>query len=450
MAVTPVVRRTAQADGPAAGDLERLFALRYPIPIPFSVRIRDCGGRPSARTGLMRKQFACSTESGVTLPMTRREGTDLFEVLVEGDQGVFRYRFEILLRDGSRISIHDPYSFLPTLSEMDLYLLGEQTLERPYEKLGANVRELDGVHGVAFAVWAPNAQGLSVVGDFNGWDGRIHTMRSLGSSGIWELFIPRSDAGDKYKYEVRTAAGGFHLKADPFSKAMEPPPATASVVYQSRYGFHDEQWLSARRSQDRLRRPLSIYEIHLGSWRRVPDEHNRPLTYREMAPILADYLTEMGFTHVELMPVMEHPFTGSWGYQVTGYFAPTARFGSPDDFRFLVDHLHQRGIGVILDWVPAHFPKDEFSLGRFDGTGLYEHLDPRQGEYAEWGTYVFNYGRNEVRNFLISERIVLAVRVSCRRPAGRRGRGDALPGLCQARGSMGSQYSRRTGRTSTR
>jgi 1,4-alpha-glucan branching enzyme len=400
MAVTPMVRRTAEADGPLAGDLKRLFALRHndphtvlgPHPGPQGTTIRAF--RPDA------EQMAVVEEGGQILPMTRREGTDLFEVVVEGDQRVFRYRFDIVLRDGSRIIIHDPYSFLPTLSDMDLYLLGEQTFERPYDKLGANVRELDGVRGVSFAVWAPNAEGLSVVGDFNGWDGRIHAMRSLGSSGIWELFVPELLAGAKYKYEVRAPGGSFHLKADPFSKAMEPPPATASVVYQPHYEFNDDNWLTARRSRDTLRQPLSIYEVHLGSWRRVPDEHNRQLTYREMAPMLADYLTEMGFTHAEFLPVMEHPFTGSWGYQVTGYFAPTARFGTPDDFRFLVDHLHQRGIGVILDWVPAHFPKDEFSLGRFDGTALFEHLDPRQGEHAEWGTYVFNYGRNEVRNFL--------------------------------------------------
>jgi 1,4-alpha-glucan branching enzyme len=340
--------------------------------------------------------------NGKPLRMARREGTDLFEVLVKDASPGFPYRFDLVLRDGTRTIVIDPYRFLPTLGELDLYLLGEQTLERPWEKMGANVREIDGVAGVAFTVWAPNAEGISVVGDFNHWDGRTHMMRTLGPSGIWELFIPELEAGVRYKYEIRSPGGGFHLKADPYSKATEPPPATASVIYQSHHEFDDGKWIDARRAADVLRRPMSIYEVHLGSWRRVPEEKYRPLTYRELAPLLADYVTEMGFTHVELMPVMEHPFTGSWGYQVTGYFAPTARYGAPDDFRFLVDHLHQRGIGVILDWVPAHFPRDEFSLGRFDGTALYEHRDPRQGEHPDWGTYVFNYGRDEVRAFLIN------------------------------------------------
>ncbi len=385
------------------------------------------------------------------IAMTRREGTDLFEVLVEGDQRVFRYRFEMLLRDGSRISIHDPYSFLPTLSEMDLYLLGEQTLERPYEKLGANVREIDGVPGVAFAVWAPNAEGLSVVGDFNGWDGRIHMMRSLGSSGIWELFIPELDAGAQVQVRSshtrrRVSSEGRPLFKGDANRRPPPPRWSTSRIMRST----TSQWLTARRSRDTLRRPLSIYEVHLGSWRRVPEEHNRPLTYREMAPLLADYVTEMGFTHVELLPVMEHPFTGSWGYQVTGYFAPTARFGSPDDFRFLVDHLHQRGIGVILDWVPAHFPKDEFSLGPLRRHRALRASRPAPGRTCRMGHVCVQLWARRGAQFSDYQRIVLAVRVSRRRPAGRRGRGDALPGLCQARGSMDPQYSRRHERTSTR
>ena len=275
-------------------DLERLIALRHRDPHTI------LGPHPGSRGTIIRayrpdaEQVSVIPDGGKAIAMRRREGTDLFEVLVEGDQRVFRYRLEILLRDGARISIHDPYSFLPTLSDMDLYLLGEQTLEHPYEKLGANVRELEGVQGVAFAVWAPNAEGLSVVGDFNGWDGRIHMMRSLGSSGIWELFIPELDSGARYKYEVRAPGGGFHLKGDPFAKATEPPPATASVVYQPHYAFNDVQWLAARRSRDSLRLPLSIYEVHLGSWRRVPEEHNRSLTYREMAPLLADYVDPDG------------------------------------------------------------------------------------------------------------------------------------------------------------
>ncbi len=296
----------------------------------------------------------------------------------------------------------DPYAFWPTLGEVDLHLLGEGSHQKLHEKMGAHFRTHQGVEGVSFAVWAPGAKAVSVVGDFNGWDGRLHPMRCMGSSGIWELFIPEIAEGMNYKFEIRTHGGHRLLKADPYAFATEKPPKTASVVYKSRYEFNDREWMANRAQGDFLRKPLSIYEIHLESWRKVPEEGNRPLTYREMASQLADYMQEMGFTHVEFMPVMEHPFGGSWGYQVSSYFAPTARFGPPDDFKYLVDYLHQKGIGVILDWVPAHFPKDEFALGRFDGTALYEHLDPRQGEHPDWGTYVFNFGRNEVRNFLLS------------------------------------------------
>src|SRR6202521_2540697 len=264
--------------------------------------------------------------------------------------------------DGASLTIHDPYSFMPTLGDLDLHLWSEQTHERVYDKLGAHVREMENIVGVSFAVWAPNARGVSVVGDFNRWDGRVHMMRTLGSTGVWELFIPDAGPGSRYKYEIRTSDGGLRLKSDPFAQAMEVPAATASVVYQSSYEFHDAEWLQERARREWIKTPISIYEVHLGSWRRVPEENNRPLTYREMAPILGDYVTRMGFTHVELLPVMAHPFTGSWGYQVSGYFAPTPRYGSPDDLRFLIDELHRRGIGVILDWVPAHFPKDEFSL----------------------------------------------------------------------------------------
>jgi 1,4-alpha-glucan branching enzyme len=399
---TTTSTKSAIADGVTEQELERLFALHHSD--PYSILGPHPG--PSGTTVRAYQPEAESInlipQSGKPLRMSRREGTDLFEAVVKGRKPDLAYRLEMLLKDGTRLKVRDPYSFPPTLGETDLYLLGEQTMEKPYEKMGANLRQLEGVEGVAFAVWAPNAAGVSVVGDFNNWDGRVHQMRCLGSSGIWEIFIPELEAGARYKYEIRSAAGGMALKTDPFAKAMEPPPATASIVYHPSYTFEDDQWMRRRKDHDQTRAPLSIYEIHLGSWRRVPEENNRPLTYREMAPILADYIEEMGFTHVEFLPLMEHPFAGSWGYQVSGYFAPTARFGSPDDFRFLVDHLHRRGIGVILDWVPAHFPKDAFSLGRFDGTALYEHLDPRQGEHPEWGTYVFNYGRGEVRNFLIT------------------------------------------------
>ncbi|HEX7928706.1 MAG TPA: 1,4-alpha-glucan branching protein GlgB, partial [bacterium] len=283
----------------------------------------------------------------------------------------------------------------------DLHLLGEGRHEHLHEKLGARFRTVESVDGFAFTVWAPGAEGVSVVGEFNAWDGRIYPMRALGGSGVWELFIPELQPGMKYKFEVRSH-GGYVLKADPFALATEVPPGSASVLFRTGYHFQDENWLRGQAHQDHLRRPVSIYEVHAGSWRRVPEEGNRSLTYRELAHALADHALDMGFTHVQFMPLMEHPFGGSWGYQVSSYFAPTARYGGPDDFRYLVDHLHQRGLGVLLDWVPAHFPKDQFALGRFDGTALFEHLDPRQGEHPDWGTFIFNFGRNEVKNFLTS------------------------------------------------
>src|SRR5207245_4218609 len=274
--------------------------------------------------------------------------------------------------------------------------------EHLYELLGAHVRELDGVVGTGFAVWAPNARSVSVVGDFNFWDGRLHPMRSLGASGIWELFVPGVDEGTKYKFEIRTQDGRLRLKSDPVAFHTEVPPANASVVWEAKHVWHDDEWLERRAASDPLREPLSIYEVHLGSWRRNPLEGERPLTYLELADELADYVSDLGFTHVELLPVMEHPFSGSWGYQVTGYYAPTSRFGTPDDFRHLVDRLHQPGIGVLLDWVPAHFPRDDWALAIFDGTQLYEHSDPRRGSHPDWGTLVFNLGRTEVRNFLLA------------------------------------------------
>ena len=291
---------------------------------------------------------------------------------------------------------------MPTLGDMDLHLAGEGRHEELYAKLGAHVVEHQGVRGVAFAVWAPSARAVSIVGDFNSWDGRLHPMRSLGSSGIWELFLPGVGSGTNYKYEILTQTGEIRLKADPLAFATEMPPKTASVVYESGYEWADDAWLQERSTTDQLDRPISIYEVHLGSWRLNPMEGNRSLTYLELADELAAYAKDMGFTHIELMPVMAHPFSGSWGYQVTGYFAPTPRYGSPDEFRAFVDRLHQAGLGVILDWVPAHFPRDDFALARFDGTALYEHEDPRRGSHPDWGTLVFNYGRNEVRNFLLS------------------------------------------------
>jgi 1,4-alpha-glucan branching enzyme len=295
-----------------------------------------------------------------------------------------------------------PYRYLPTLGETDLHLIGEGRHEELWRVLGAHVREYGAegggfglVHGTSFAVWAPSARGARVIGDFNHWDGRGHPMRSLGGSGVWELFVPGAGDGAHYKFDICGPDGHWRRKADPMASQAEQPPGTASVVFTSRYVWEDEDWLAARSRGEPTRAPASIYEVHLGSWR-------PGLSYRELADELTSYVTEMGFTHVELLPVAEHPFGGSWGYQVTSYYAPTSRFGSPDDFRFLVDRLHQAGIGVILDWVPAHFPRDDWALARFDGTALYEHADPRRGEHPDWGTLIFDYGRPEVRNFLVA------------------------------------------------
>ena len=322
----------------------------------------------------------------------------LFEAKL--DERPDRFVVEVAYADGTIVTGADPYTFPPTLGEMDVHLFAEGTHRRLHDLLGAHVREVDGVPGTAFAVWAPNARGVKLVGDFNGWDDRVHPMRLVGASGIWELFVPGIDDGALYKFQVNGADGRRVLKSDPYAFAMEPPPNTASVVTTPRHLWQDDEWMAQRETLDWHSAPMSIYEVHLASWRRAAD--GSWLGYREAAPLLADYCSEMGFTHVEFLPLAEHPFGGSWGYQVSNYFAPSARFGSPDDLRFLVDELHSRGIGVIVDWVPAHFPKDEWALARFDGTGLYEHIDPRKGEHPDWGTLVFNYGRNEVRNFLIA------------------------------------------------
>jgi 1,4-alpha-glucan branching enzyme len=296
------------------------------------------------------------------------------------------------------------HGFPSTLGDLDLHLLGEGSHRRPYELLGAHLRTLDGVAGVSFAVWAPAATAVSVVGDFNLWDGRVNPMRSLASSGIWETFVPDVRPGQRYKYEIHTLDGDLLLKADPFAFATEMPPQTASVVFESSHtwGSSEADWLATRASYVPFAQPISIYEVHLGSWRWNSLDGNRSLTYRELADELPAYVADMGFTHVELLPVMAHPFSGSWGYQVTGYYAPSPRYGSPDDFRVLVERFHECGVGVLVDWVPAHFPRDEFALARFDGTALYEHVDPRRGAHPDWGTLVFNFGRHEVRNFLIS------------------------------------------------
>ncbi len=309
------------------------------------------------------------------------------------------YRLDVTYDGIGTTRVDDPYRYLPTLGEMDQYLIGEGRHEQLWDVLGAHVRRYPGgmgdVTGTAFAVWAPNAQAVRVVGDFNHWVGRGHAMRSLGSTGVWELFVPGTGAGTHYKFEILGRDGHWRQKADPMAFGTEVPPSTASVVVESDYTWQDDAWMTRRAETDPHNGPMSVYEVHLASWR-------QGLSYRDLADQLVSYVKDLGFTHVELLPVAEHPFGGSWGYQVTSYYAPTSRFGPPDDFRFLVDALHRAGIGVILDWVPAHFPKDEWALARFDGEPLYEYGDPRKGDHPEWGTHVFNFGRTEVRNFLVA------------------------------------------------
>ncbi|MEX2043892.1 MAG: alpha-amylase family glycosyl hydrolase, partial [Opitutus sp.] len=334
--------------------------------------------------------------------MTRLASEGVFEVFIPKRPDVFRYQIRVTYPTGEMRQFFDPYCFLPTLGPQDLYLFNEGNEHRIYNKLGSHVRILGGVPGVSFAVWAPAAARVSVVGNFNRWDGRYHPMRSLGSSGVWELFIPGLGEGELYKFEIRDQRGAVRLKTDPYGTYFEGPPNNAAIVCDpEKFAWSDGEYMERRRQDaGRLDRPMSIYEVHLGSWKRMPEDADRPLSYRELARQLGDYVCEMGFTHIEIMPVAEHPFDGSWGYQVSGFFAPTHRFGSPEDFAWFVDHLHSRGIGVILDWVPAHFPRDSFALAEFDGTHLYEHADPRQGSHMDWGTLIFNYGRNEVRCFL--------------------------------------------------
>ncbi len=342
-------------------------------------------------------------ENAQSFPMTLIHAGGIFATQVKGQRWPFFYQLRFRFPDGTIWQEFDPYRFLPTLGEVDLYLSGEGTHHRIYERLGAHVREIEGVPGVSFAVWAPNARGVSLVGDFNFWNGHLHPMRVLGASGVWEIFLPGVKEGVLYKYEIRSAAGSLRLKSDPYSFAMELRPRTASKVWNiESYRWGDEEWMGTRGSRNLRHEPMAIYEVHLGSWKRLPEEGNRWLTYREMAPLIVEHAKKFSFTHLELLPVAEHPFDASWGYQVTGYYAPTSRHGTPDDFKFLVDTCHQNGIGVILDWVPAHFPKDDYSLRWFDGTALYEHQDPRKGEHRDWGTLIFNYGRNEVRNFLLA------------------------------------------------
>jgi 1,4-alpha-glucan branching enzyme len=335
------------------------------------------------------------------IEMTRIHPGGLFAAIVKNAGPSISYRIRFKFADGNSWERGDPYSFLPTLGDLDLYLHGEGTHRRLYERLGAHRREIDGQDGVSFAVWAPTAKGVSLVGDFNRWDARLFPMRMVGGSGVWELFVPDVGPGAKYKFEIKTRDGRTCLKTDPYGFAMEGPPYSASIVWEpGQYAWNDSGWMDKRRAFDHRQRPMAIYEAHLGSWARREDGGH--LTYRELGDRLVAHALRFGFTHIELLPVAEHPFEASWGYQVTGYFAPTHRHGPPDDFKYFVDVCHQNGIGVILDWVPAHFPKDDFSLGQFDGTALYEHEDPKQAEHADWGTLIFNFGRHEVKNFLIA------------------------------------------------
>jgi len=337
---------------------------------------------------------------GTEVPMEPSSQAGIFEATVTSTE-VPTYRYRVGYGDLT-FDVGDPYRFWPTIGELDLYLFNEGRHNQLWEMLGAHHRQHQGEWGTAFAVWAPNARAVRVVGDFNSWDGRLHPMRSMGASGVWEIFVPDVAPGARYKFELLTQAGHLRMKADPMAFAAEQPPGTSSVVVTETYQWGDDEWIERRERTDPLNCPMSVYEVHLGSWRHIVEEGDRSLTYRELADSLVDHVASLGFTHVEFMPVSEHPYSPSWGYQVSSYYAPTSRFGSPDDFRYLVDKFHQRDIGVIVDWVPAHFPKDDWALARFDGSELYEHADPRQGEHPDWGTLVFNFGRNEVRNFLIA------------------------------------------------
>ena len=380
-------------------DIRRLLAGQHHD--PFEV----LGCHQAGKRWLVRALLPLADEAEIVIdgagrPMERVSGTGLFTCSVaQASRPEYQLRWRV--GRGHWRQSPDPYCFGPTVGDLDLHLFGQGKHQHIYRILGAHCCEHEGVAGVRFATWAPNAQRVSVVGDFNQWHGLSHPMRSRGPSGVWELFIPGLEAGEKYKFEVSDAGGRLQLKTDPYGNRFEMRPATAAVVCApTPFPWTDGEWLGRRADWDWQHRPISIYEFHPGSWRRGPSGDF--LNFREMAVQLADYIVPLGFTHVELLPVTEHPLDDSWGYQTTGYFAPSQRFGSPDDFRFFVNHMHAHGIGVILDWVPAHFPRDDHALARFDGTALYEHADPRKGEHSDWGTLIFNYGRNEVRNFLLA------------------------------------------------
>ena len=383
------------------GNHENPFALLGPHAV-------DCDGRRAmaVRAYLPNNSRAWLVDQshGAPRPMRRIHPAGIFETICPWDaaESEFEYQLQVADESGNTNVIHDPYAFPSYFTDFDAFLLGEGTHYQSYERIGAQIRTINGVTGVNFAVWAPNAQAVSLIGDFNRWDGRQHMLRKH-NNGIWELFVPGLKAGDVYKYRVRTKFGETVDKSDPYGFAAELPPRTASIVADlTAHSWNDSAWMDRRRKSKFNEEAISIYEVHLGSWKRSSENRNGWKNYRELAHELVAYCQKMGFTHLELLPVSEHPFSGSWGYQTVGYFAATSRFGTPQDFQYFVDYCHQNGIGVILDWVPAHFPKDGHGLRRFDGTACYEHEDPRQGEHPDWGTMVFNYDRNEVRNFLIS------------------------------------------------
>ncbi|MBW2734569.1 MAG: 1,4-alpha-glucan branching protein GlgB [Deltaproteobacteria bacterium] len=361
------------------------------------------------RAGLVVRTFSPTTEKAFVCygkkrrQMLRVHPEGIFAAFIEGETFPFSYQLELVQPDERVVKRSCPYAFAPTLGELDLHLSGEGSHTRLYEKLGAHPCTIEGVEGTSFAVWAPNAARVSVVGNFNDWDGRTHQMRVMGNSGIWEIFIPGILVGGIYKFELKLKDGTLRLKTDPVAFEMELRPKSASVVRGlGDYEWSDVAWMQRRKEADHRREAMAIYEVHLGSWRKKGEAPDDWYDYRELAPLLVEHCRAHSFTHLELLPIAEHAFDPSWGYQTTGYFAPTSRFGTPDDLRYFVDYCHQHGLGVILDWVPGHFPKDDFGLRWFDGTALYEHLDPREGEHRDWGTLIFNYGRNEVRAFLLS------------------------------------------------
>ncbi|HZT39505.1 MAG TPA: 1,4-alpha-glucan branching protein GlgB [Bryobacteraceae bacterium] len=366
---------------------------------PHLVKGTNPEGRWQIRAFLPQAESVELLADGSSAPMIKKHPAGFFVATINGDPGCYKYRLK--LWNGALVEAEDPYRFPPLLTDFDLHLHAEGTNYESYNMLGAHIVDVAGVTGVRFAVWAPNAEVVAVVGDFNDWDDRRHPMRHR-ASGVWEIFIPGLGEGAAYKYAVRSRFHGYRQqKADPYAFGTEVPPKSASIVRNlGAYHWRDQAWMEQRASGSLLNKPVSIYEVHLESWLRGP--RNEWMSYRELATSLVQYVKDLGYTHIELLPIMEHPFSGSWGYQVTGYFAPTARFGPPQDFMYFVDQCHQNGIGVIVDWVPAHFPKDAHGLAYFDGTALYEHADPRLGEHKDWGTLIFNYGRNEVRCFLIS------------------------------------------------